>query len=192
MARLEISHPNDATGPFTAKVLTDECRDQTSDLLQTVLNDAPALAVVDLDGDGRDEVFLLGQGNTIQYAVVLRVDGCRVARVWTENDPSNDGQLPFHVSGAPGGGAGVFCRRTAAGSVEVLQILQSPWGEVDTTDEERPTYVEHDHAFWIRTTFVLRGNRLVSTGEERGTTRIHDDPSVPLINHFECLGPARL
>jgi hypothetical protein len=41
---------------------------------------------------------------------------------------------------------------------------------------------------WTRTVYAVRGNQLVVTSKDAGTTRIHDDPSVPLLNRFDCLG----
>lgn len=42
---------------------------------------SPVLALVDLDGDGLNEVFLPGPGNTARNAIVLRTDGCMITPV---------------------------------------------------------------------------------------------------------------
>jgi hypothetical protein len=144
---------------------------------------------VDLDADGRDEVFVLDRSNTIQYAVVLRVDGCHVTPVLSEDNASDDGELPFQAAGAMGSwGLGVLCRRTPTGGVDVLTVSHGPWVELDLSDPDHPVLTEHQSVGWRRTTLVLRGNRLVKTAEQTGVSKIHDDPTVPLLNSFDCLG----
>jgi hypothetical protein len=55
----------------------------------------PPLAVVDLDGDGRNEVFLASLGNTARPAIVLETVGCTLAPV--RGEPSSDPGSPAYV-----------------------------------------------------------------------------------------------
>ena len=182
-ATLEIVRPSpEQQVPTKARVLTDRCRNQVSTLQQAFPSQDAPLAVVDLDGDGRDEVFLLDRGNNIHYVMVLRVDGCHVDQVWKEGSPSDEGMLPFGGHGV----MGISCRRTSSGSVDVLQIAH--WAQLKATDPEHPSAKPDYQVGWTRTTFVVRGDRLVKTGEDHGTSARDDDPSVPLIDSFECLG----
>jgi hypothetical protein len=186
-AQLELSKPADPRLPTTARVLTHECQGQASTL--PPYDPVQPLTVVDLDADGRDEVFVLDRGNTIQDAFVLRVDGCRVTPVLAEGNPSDDGELPFQASGSMGSwGLGVLCRRTSTGSVDVLTVSHGPWAEVDMSDPDHPVSKVHESVGWTRTTLVMRGDRLVKTAAETGVSRVHDDPTVPLLNSFDCLG----
>lgn len=171
--------------PEMARILTDECRAKSRALDFEVME---PLAILDLDADGRDEIIFLSGGNTIFLAVVARVDGCRLVAL-ERSDAPRDPELAFysHSNCCPDSGSGIFCRRTAEGRVEIVttEYAWEPWDFSDPdTAVRRPT----TEAPWTRTVYVVRGKQLVVTQKDAGTTKIHDDPSVPLLNRFDCLG----
>lgn len=184
--QLEIPWGSDAPAPI-ARILTDDCRSTASTLDHLRINPEPPLAVVDLDGDGRDEAFLYVGGATLDAAAIIRTEGCRVVAVRKGDEaPAN---LSFHGRGQTcmDCGVGIFCKRTAQGTVEILAIGHESWTEGNFTGDE-PVFTERHEVPWERTTYALRGDSLVATASDTGTTRVHHDPSVPLLNRFECLG----
>jgi len=188
---VRISYASGVTEDTQARILTKACRAKPSRLRFSIAEQAP-LAIIDLDGDGRDEVFLSQGGATVDHAVLLRVHGCHVSQVETPNRKDDlthpDLDLFYDARGMTGGGIGVLCRRTPSGRVEVLQIEHSRWTETDVTDPEHPVERANDHVDWTRRRMIVRGNRLVTIARQKGTSRIPNDPSVPLINRFDCLG----
>lgn len=183
-----ISYASGVTEDTQARILTKACRSKTSRLDFGPMAQAP-IAILDLDGDGRDEVFLEIGANGFIPVALLRVDGCRIVAVERKDSPREEFSLVTSFGGSSdSGGAGILCRRTGTGKVEVLQILNSPWTELDMSDPEHPVTKQNEQVSWTRTVFVLRGNELVVTAKDTGTSRVPNDPTVPLFNHFDCLG----
>lgn len=188
IATIEIDESSGYSAPRpVARILTDECRTKPLELDFDVLE--RPLAVLDLDADGRDEIIFHSGGNTIELAVVARLDGCRLIAL-AKSDTPNDPELPYfgRSNFDLDGGNGISCRRTADGSVEILVTGHSAWTELDMAVPGNPVLRSHDQVSWTRTVYVAHGNQLVLTSKAEGTTKIHDDPSVPLLNRFECFG----
>jgi hypothetical protein len=90
------------------------------------------LAVVDLDGNGRSEVFLAGRGNTARGAIVLEANGCTVSPV--RGEPTSDApDAPFELLIGAGGNScaptGCFVKNTCVtrdGRRLLENVLSSP------------------------------------------------------------------
>jgi hypothetical protein len=186
-ATIEITTHSGIEAPRpVARILTDECRARSTSLDFDVL-DRP-LAILDLDGDGHDEVFLLEGGNTVYNAVVARIDGCRLVAL--ERSDAHHPLLSFfgHGNCCPDSGTGISCRRAADGSVEILATEYESWTTWDPSNPDEPVQRPGSEAPWTRTVYAVRGKQLVVTSTDAGITKIRDDPSVPLLNRFDCLG----
>lgn len=172
--------------PPVARLLTDECRTRPETLDFGVME--RPLAVLDLDADGRDEVILLEGGNTIYNAVVARIDGCRLLAL--ERTDAHHPLLSFfaHSNCCPDSGVGISCRRTTDGRIEIVATEHESWSPWDHSNPDAPVQRTRPEVPWTRTVYAVRGKQLVVTAKDAGTTRIHDDPGVPLLNRFDCLG----
>lgn len=170
-----------------ARILTDDCRSKSQTLDFDVME--RPLAILDLDGDGRDEIILLEGGNTVYNAVVARIDGCRLVVLEKSDDP-HDPTLSFHGHSncCPDSGVGVLCRRTADGRIEIVTTGHESWSSWDDSTPDAPVLRARTEVAWTRTVYAVRGRQLVVTSKDAGTTKIHDDPSVPLLNRLDCLG----
>lgn len=188
VATIEIDESSGLHAPRpVARILTAECRTK-SQTLDFDVRERP-LAILDLDGDGRDEVIILEGGNTIYNAVVVRIDGCRLVVLEKSDDPRNS-ILSFygHSNCCPDSGVGVLCRRTTDGRVEIVTTDHESWSSWDSANPDAPVLRPRNEVPWTRTVYVVRGKQLVATAKDTGTTKIHDDPSVPLLNRFDCFG----
>lgn len=188
VATIEIHESSGLHAPRpVARILTDECRTKSQTLDFDVVE--RPLAILDLDGDGRDEIILLEGGNTIYNAVVVRIDDCRLVVLERSDDPHNS-ILSFygHSNCCPDSGVGVLCRQTTDGRIEIVTIDHDSWSPWDYSNPDAPVQRPRSEVPWTRTVYEVRGKQLVVTSKDAGTTKIHDDPSVPLLNRFDCLG----
>lgn len=188
VATIEIDRPVGLDAPRpVARILTDECRSQAQTLDFGVIG--RPLAILDLDADGRDELILLEGGNTVYNAVVARIDGCRLV-VLEKSDEPHDPILSFygHSNCCPDSGVGVLCRRTADGRIEIVTTDHESWSTWDYSNPDAPALRARSEVPWTRTVYAVRGKQLVTMAKDAGTTTIRNDPSVPLLNRFDCLG----
>jgi hypothetical protein len=110
------------------------------------LQSDPPLAVVDLDGDGRNEVFLASVGNTARSALVIESVGCAISPVRPSSDDASPNDYFETLIGAGGntcGPTGCFVKNTCVTrngtlllehveSVPVTTIIEDPSATAET------------------------------------------------------------
>jgi hypothetical protein len=140
-------------------------------------------AVVDLDGDGRGEVFVAHSGATAHHGQVHRLVDCRLAVVHTES--GEPFEYLYYASGnscAPACYAGVECD-LLDGSVEVVEFLARPPRAIGTVSS--PPLTDDLTFVWQIERWSLRDGVMALVESQEGTAR-HADLPVPKRDGVEC------
>jgi hypothetical protein len=145
------------------------------------------LAALDLDRDGRLEIFVSNEGNTARGGGIMQLQGCALRRV-----VDGSGQPFVYVyyatgrSCAPACYPNVECRLSDTGFVLVVSNAQR--ANIDPLVPNIPPLTDDLPYTWRRDLFRLEGGGMTSIAREQGTTR-HADLPIPKRQGFNCTVP---
>jgi hypothetical protein len=149
----------------------------------TVVETPDLLGAVDIDGDGRAEIFVANDGNTARAGGIIRVQGCSLGRVLRAGQPFSYLYSASGLACAPACYPNVECPRGSTGTEMVVSNAQRANVEPGSTNV--PALTDDLLYEWVSERLRLQDGVMVSVSDQRGTAR-HADLPVPKRQGFNC------